>query len=355
VKGWLIWLERADALPRLCLRNLITRADHVIAFAEEAYALSFDAGLEFETTSIRFSYASPATPDETWELDLASFERRLLKRAEIPSGHNPADYKVRRLFALAPDGEEVPITLLTRADAPAGIKPLYLLGYGSYGFAMTADFEPDHLSLVDRGFAVALAHIRGGQERGRRWYEAGRLMHKQNTFSDFIAVAQHLIAAGETETGRIVAHGRSAGGLLMGAVANQAPQLFAGIIAEVPFVDVMNTMLDETLPLTPGEWSEWGDPIRNESAFKTMLAYSPYDNIAENPYPAILALAGVSDPRVTYWEPAKWIAKLRNVALGGPFLLKTDLNAGHGGKPGRFSSLDEPALILAFAIACVSR
>jgi oligopeptidase B len=258
-------------------------------------------------------------------------------------------------MARAPDGELVPISLLCRADLAAkGPLPLLLYGYGAYGTAIPAAFNANRLSLVDRGFVFAIAHIRGGTDKGWHWYEDGKLQRKPNTFSDFVAVARHLIAEGWTSKKRIVAQGGSAGGLLMGAVANLAPELFAGIIADVPFVDVVNTILDDTLPLTPPEWLEWGNPIKDEQAFNTMLSYSPYDNVAAKTYPAILAMGGVTDPRVTYWEPAKWVAKLRTTMQGGgPILLKTNMDAGHGGASGRFSRLEEVALQQAFALWCV--
>jgi oligopeptidase B len=295
------------------------------------------------------------TPAEVYDYDMASRTRVLRKRQEIPSGHDPARYLTRRLMARAPDGELVPVSLLCRADLAAkGPLPLLLYGYGAYGTAIPAAFNANRLSLVDRGFVFAIAHIRGGTDKGWHWYEDGKLQRKPNTFSDFVAVARHLIAEGWTSKKRIVAQGGSAGGLLMGAVANLAPELFAGIIADVPFVDVVNTILDDTLPLTPPEWLEWGNPIKDEQAFRTMLSYSPYDNVAAKTYPAILAMGGVTDPRVTYWEPAKWVAKLRTTMQGGgPILLKTNMDAGHGGASGRFSRLEEVALQQAFALWCV--
>ncbi|HZY11277.1 MAG TPA: S9 family peptidase [Beijerinckiaceae bacterium] len=348
-------LEREDGLPRIVVRDEQTREEHAIGFEEEAYSLDIHSGYEFDTSILRFTYSSMTTPAEVYDYDMRTRMRVLRKRQEIPSGHDPARYVTRRLMAPAQDGELVPISLLCRADlVHKGRMPLLLQGYGAYGSAMPASFNANRLSLVDRGFVYALAHIRGGTDKGWHWYEEGKLDKKPNTFSDFIAAAHHLITEGWTTRKRIVAQGGSAGGLLMGAVANLAPELFAGIIADVPFVDVINTILDDTLPLTPPEWLEWGNPIKDAQAFKTMLSYSPYDNVASKVYPPILALGGLTDPRVTYWEPAKWVAKLRaTMAGGGPILLKTNTDAGHAGASGRFSRLEQTALQQAFALWCV--
>lgn len=353
--GHLVRLERSNALPSIIVRQLASNAEHAVAFDEAAYSLDTSAGYEFDTTVLRFSYSSMTTPSEIYDYDMAARTRVLRKRQEVPSGHNPANYVVKRLFAKAHDGVEIPVSILHRRDfAFDGKAPLLLYGYGAYGISIPASFSANRLSLVDRGIVYAIAHIRGGTEKGWQWYVDGKRDKKPNTFRDFISSAEGLIAAGYTSGGRIVAHGGSAGGMLMGAVANLAPELFAGIIAEVPFVDVLNTMLDDTLPLTPPEWPEWGNPIVNESDFRTILAYSPYDNIEEHRYPAIFALGGIADPRVTYWEPAKWIAKLRAaMSSGGPALLRTNMGAGHGGASGRFSRLDEVALCYAFALSTV--
>ncbi|MDJ1159059.1 S9 family peptidase [Chelatococcus sp. SYSU_G07232] len=349
----LVWLEREDARPRLVVRDLGSGEDHAVAFPEEAYSLSLESSFEFDTDVVRFTYASMTTPAETYDYDMATRERRLMKRQEVPSGHDPADYVTERLFATAPDGERVPISLVYRRGTPLdGTAPCLLYGYGAYGSAMPASFSTGRLSLVDRGLVYAIAHVRGGTEKGWRWYKDGKREKKPNTFTDFIACAEHLIAAGYTAKGRIVAHGGSAGGMLMGAVANMAPHLFAAIIADVPFVDVLNTMLDGDLPLTPPEWPEWGNPIEDPAAFAAIRAYSPYDRVAAQRYPAILALGGLSDPRVTYWEPAKWVAKLRaTMTGGGPILLKTNMDAGHGGAAGRFDRIKEVAFNYAFALA----
>jgi oligopeptidase B len=348
----LIRLEREEGLPRIVVRDLLTGTESSIAFDEEAYGLGVDAGYEFDTDTLRFIYASMARPAETYDYDLATGERRLVKRQEVPSGHDPEAYVVRRIFATAKDGAKVPVSILHRRDLKLdGSAPCLLYGYGSYGAAMSASFRTRPLSLVDRGFVYAIAHIRGGTDKGWSWYLDGKRQNKPNSFTDFIAAGEMLAAEGFTSRGRIVAEGGSAGGMLMGAVANLAPELFAGIIAEVPFVDVLNTILDESLPLTPMEWPEWGDPIRDEAAFRTILSYSPYDNVKAQIYPPILATGGLADPRVTYWEPAKWVARLRaTMTGGGPIMLHTNMDAGHAGAAGRFDSLKETALAYAFAI-----
>ncbi len=355
--GHLVRLERANALPSIVIRDLGTGGEHAIAFDEQAYSLGTIGGYEFDTTRLRFAYSSMTTPSEVFDYDMASRERTLRKRQEIPSGHDPADYVTRRIMARSHDGAEVPVSILHRRDfARDGKAPLLLYGYGSYGHAMPASFSANRLSLVDRGFVYAIAHVRGGADKGWRWYLDGKREKKTNTFDDFAAAGRALIDAKYTAAGRIVGHGGSAGGMLMGAVANRASELFAGILAEVPFVDVLNTMLDDTLPLTPPEWPEWGNPITDEAAFRTILAYSPYENVAAKSYSAILAMAGLTDPRVTYWEPAKWIARLRaTMTGGGPVLLRTNMGAGHGGASGRFSRLDEVAIGYAFALWSVGQ
>ena len=353
----MVRLERESANPRIVVREIASGAETPVAFPEEAYSLGLDGGYEFDTDTIRFVYSSMTTPSETFDYDVVSGERTLLKRQEVPSGFDGARYVTRRLFGRAKDGETVPISLVHRRDLPRdGSAPCLLYGYGSYGTSMPASFRTNLLSLVDRGFVYAIAHVRGGTEKGWRWYLDGKREKKPNTFSDFIACGEALIEAGYTARGRIVAHGGSAGGMLMGAVANLAPDLFAGIVADVPFVDVLNTMLDGDLPLTPPEWPEWGDPGRDEAAFRAILSYSPYDNVSPQPYPAILALGGLTDPRVTYWEPAKWVARLRaTMTGGGPVLLRINMEAGHGGAAGRFDRLEEVGLIYAFALAAAGR
>jgi oligopeptidase B len=352
LSDWLVRLEREDSLPRIVVRHIASGEEHAIAFPEEAYSLGAEGGYEFVTDRLRFHYSSMTTPNEVWDYDLKTRARTLRKRQEVPSGHDPAAYVTRRLRAKAPDGEMVPISILHRRDVkPDGTAPLLLYGYGAYGYALPAAFNTGRLSLVDRGFVYAIAHVRGGSEKGRHWYKAGKLLNKPNTFTDFIAAGEFLRAQGYAAPGKIVAHGGSAGGLLMGAVANLRADLFGGIIAEVPFVDVINTMLDDSLPLTPPEWQEWGNPITDEQAFHAMLGYSPYDNVRAQSYPAILALAGLTDPRVTYWEPAKWIAKLRSLNTSNNMIaLRTNMEAGHGGAAGRFDRLKEVALSYAFAL-----
>jgi oligopeptidase B len=357
LRDWLVRLERYEGLPRIVVRRLADGEEHTIAFAEEAYSLGMETGYEFATDALRFFYSSMTTPTETWDYDMRGRTRELKKRQEVPSGHDPARFVTRRIFAPAKDGETVPISLLHLRDTPIdGSAPCLLFGYGAYGFAIPASFSTNRLSLVERGFVVAIAHIRGGTDKGWRWYREGKLTHKRNTFTDFIAAAEHLIREGFAARGRLIAHGGSAGGLLMGAIANLRPDLFAGVIAEVPFVDALNTMLDDSLPLTPPEWPEWGDPIRDAEAFRRIRSYSPYDNVRAQGYPAMLALAGLSDPRVTYWEPAKWVAKLRALKTDdNPLVLRTNMDAGHGGAAGRFDRLDEVALVYAFALKTVGR
>lgn len=350
-ENWLIWLERANGLPRLCYRNG-EGAVQAVAFDEEAYALGIGTNYEYATNTLRFSYSSSTTPQSTIDVDLTTGVQTVRKVQEVPSGHNTADYAVRRIFATADDGSEVPVTVLTRADhKDDGSAPCLLYGYGSYGISIPASFSTNALSLVDRGFVYAIAHIRGGKDKGFAWYKQGKAEHKVNTFTDFIAARDDLVDTRVVDGSKIVAQGGSAGGMLMGAVANMAPEKFAGIIAQVPFVDVLNTMLDDTLPLTPPEWPEWGNPIEDEEAFHRIKAYSPYDAVSAQNYPAIFALAGLTDPRVTYWEPAKWVARLRELATSDtPLLLKTNMDAGHGGAAGRFDRLDEIGEVFAFAI-----
>ena len=334
------------------IRDRKTGEEHAIAFAEEAYALGLQGSLEYDTDMIRFSYSSMTTPNQLYDYNMVTRERTLLKTQEVPSGHTISDYVTRRIQAKAHDGELVPVSILYRKDTKLdGSAPCLLYGYGAYGHSIPASFSTSALSLVDRGFVYAIAHIRGGMDKGYYWYETGKMEGKVNTFKDFISAADSLVEGQFTSYGKIVAQGGSAGGMLMGAVVNLAPEKFAGILAAVPFVDVLNTMLDDTLPLTPPEWPEWGNPIEDEEAYRRMAAYSPYDNVAALPYPPILALGGLTDPRVTYWEPAKWVAKLREFTTGdAPILLKTNMGAGHGGASGRFQRMEETAFEYAFAV-----
>ena len=347
----LVRTERVDALDRIVV---VSRAglEHEIAFDEAAYALDLESTYEYDSTTTRFVYQSPTTPRQTYDYDLATRERTLRKTQEVPSGHDPARYVAQRLYAKAPDGQDVPITVLMLKDTPLdGSAPLLLYGYGAYGIAMEPSFSIRNLSLVDRGWIWATAHIRGGSDKGWGWFLDGRKEKKPNSFTDFIACAEHLITQGYATKGKIAAYGGSAGGMLMGAVANLRPDLWGAIIAAVPFVDVLNTMSDTSLPLTPPEWPEWGNPLEDAAAYDLIEGYSPYDRVSAQAYPPVLATGGLSDPRVTYWEPQKWIAKLRDFSTGdAPMLLKINMEAGHGGASGRFDFLKEIALDYAFAV-----
>lgn len=348
----MIWLERENAQPRINVTRLSDGVSHEVAFDEEAYDLGVRLGYEFDTTILRISYSSMTTPAQIFDYDMNDKTRVVRKEQEVPSGHDPADYVTRRLWAPSHDGTKVPVTLLHRADtALDGSDPVLLYGYGAYGISMPASFSANRLSLVDRGFIYAIAHIRGGSDCGFGWYENGKLRDKINTFRDFIAAGEHLVNQRLATVGNIVANGRSAGGMLMGAVANMRPDLFKAVVAEVPFVDVMTTMCDTTLPLTPPEWTEWGNPIEDEDAYQDIRAYSPYDNVSAQSYPNILAVGGLTDPRVTYWEPAKWIARLRAEKTDdNTTLLHTVMEAGHGGASGRFDRLEEIAMVYAFML-----
>jgi oligopeptidase B len=354
-KDHLVRLERADANHHIVITDRGDLKERPIPVSEEAYALALDPGYEYDTAVLRFVYQSPTTPRSWFDYDMASGARTLKKTQEIPSGHDPKRYVARRLFAKVPDGESVPITVLMKAGTPLdGTAPMLLYGYGSYGLSTDPTFSIRSLSLVDRGWIWAIAHVRGGSEKGWGWFLGGRAMTKKNTFTDFIACAEHLTAHGYGAKGRIVAYGGSAGGMLMGAITNLRPELWAGVIGAVPFVDVLNTMSDTSLPLTPPEWPEWGNPLTDPAAYDYIASYSPYDNVAAKPYPAILATGGLSDPRVTYWEPAKWAAKLRaNTASPRPVLLRINMEAGHHGSAGRFESLKEVAREYAFAMRAI--
>ncbi len=352
----LVRVERVEANDRIVIMDR-DGGERPVAVDEEAYALSLGGSYEFDTAVLRYTYESPTQPRQWFDLDMATGTRRLCKTQDVPSGHDPSAYVCRRLTARAADGAAVPVTLLARRDAlAAGACPTLLYGYGAYGIAMMPGFSVQKLSLVDRGWIWAVAHVRGGSEKGWGWFLDGRREHKANTFTDFIACAEHLVASGHAAAGRIVAHGGSAGGMLMGAVANLRPELWAGVAASVPFVDVLNTMSDASLPLTPPEWPEWGDPLTDAEAYDRIAGYSPYDRVEAQAYPAILALGGLSDPRVTYWEPAKWVARLRACTTGdAPVLLRINMDAGHGGASGRYEHLKEPALVQAFALWAIER
>ena len=355
--AFLVHVERVDALDRIVITDRGTGGSRPLLVDGEAYCLSVIGGYEYDTTVLRYAYDSPREPRQVYDYDMATGERVLRKTQEIPSGHDPAAYVVRRLQATAPDGTAIPITLLARRDAfAAGPCPVMLYGYGAYGHATMPHFSIQALNLVERGWIWATAHVRGGSEKGWGWFLDGRGSAKPNTFSDFVACADHLVTAGHATPGRIVAYGGSAGGLLVGAVLNMRPELWAGVAAAVPFVDVLNTMSDMTLPLTPAEWPEWGNPLTDAAAYDVIASYSPYDAISTQRYPPVLALGGLSDPRVTYWEPAKWVAKLREHTTGSaPILLRTNMTAGHGGRSGRYEYLREPALVQAFALWAMQR
>ena len=359
---YLVHVERVDALDRIVITDRATGEARPLAVDEEAYCLSVVGGYEYDTVTLRYAYDSPREPRQVFDVDMSAGDmaygsRVLRKTQEIPSGHDPAAYVVRRVQATAPDGVLVPMTLLARRDAfEAGACPVLLYGYGSYGISSMPHFSIQALNLVERGWIWATAHVRGGSEKGWGWFLDGRGAQKPNTFSDFTACADHLVAAGHAETGRIVAYGGSAGGLLVGAVLNQRPELWAGVAAAVPFVDVLNTMSDTSLPLTPPEWPEWGNPLEDAGAYDLIASYSPYDQVAARAYPPVLALGGLSDPRVTYWEPAKWVSKLRAHMTGdAPILLRMNMEAGHGGRSGRYEYLREPALVQAFALWAMAR
>ncbi len=315
---------------------------------------SYDAGLgdnpEWSTSKLRLSYESMVSPATVYDYDVAARTLEVLKVQEIPSGYDASLYVTERLEIPARDGTPIPVSVVMRKDRQPG-GPLYLYGYGAYGISIPPGFSTARLSLVDRGFAYAIAHIRGGDDLGRAWYKAGKLERRTNTFNDFVDAAKGLIDRGYTEAGRIAIAGGSAGGELMGAVVNSDPHLWGAVVAHVPFVDVLSTMLDETLPLTPGEWPEWGNPIEDRAAFELIRSYSPYDQLKPQAYPPLLVTAGLNDPRVTYWEPAKWVAKLREVKTDqNELLFKTNMGAGHGGKSGRFESLEETAEEFAFIL-----
>ena len=351
-KDYWVRVERIEALPRIIVTDS-KGCEYSIAFNEDVYAITLDGSLEFETKNLRFNYSSMTTPEQVFDYDMATRERELLKTQEVPSGHDPKDYVTQRLFFPAQDGELIPVSILYRKDTHLdGTAPVLLYGYGAYGMSIPASFNISRLSLVDRGFIYAIAHIRGGMDKGYRWYKFGRMNYKTNTFNDFIDVADGFVAKGMVAPGRIAAHGGSAGGMLMGVVSNRRPDLFSVILAEVPFVDVLNTMLDNTLPLTPPEWPEWGNPINSLEAYEYIRSYSPYDNVEAKNYPSIFATAGLTDPRVTYWEPAKWVAKLREMKKDeNTICLKTNMDAGHGGASGRFHRLKETAELYAFLLS----
>jgi oligopeptidase B len=345
-----VW-ERMDGLRRIRVLELATGKEHLIPFPEPVYTVRAEENLEFDTTVFRFSYTSLVTPGSVVDYDMVARTWTVRKQTEVLGGYDPSLYQSERRFATAPDGTRVPISLVYRLPLERdGGRPLLLQGYGSYGYSYDPAFSSNLLSLLERGYVVAIAHVRGGEEMGRAWYEGGKLLHKRNTFTDFIAAAEHLVAEEYTSPDRLAINGGSAGGLLMGAVTNLRPDLFKAVIAEVPFVDAVNTMLDATLPLTVIEYDEWGNP--NDPAFYEYIrAYSPYDNVTSKDYPNILVTAGLNDPRVAYWEPAKWTARLRARKTDrNRLLLRTNMGAGHGGASGRYDYLREVAFKYAFLL-----
>ncbi len=352
----LVLCGRAEGLSQMWVMSLDPAktdqvATHRMDFPEPVYDVWPHSNPDFESAVLRFSYTSLTTPDSVYDYHMSDQSHELKKRKEIPSGFDPDLYEAQRLYATANDGTQIPISLVRRKNMPQDQPaPTLLYGYGSYGASIDPSFNANRFSLVDRGMTFAIAHVRGGGEMGRAWYEDGKFLAKKNTFTDFIACAEHLITEGYTTPAQLVAEGRSAGGLLMGAITNMRPDLFAGIVAGVPFVDVINTMLDPSIPLTVIEWEEWGDP-NDPVYYDYMKSYSPYDNVEAKAYPNILATAGLNDPRVQYWEPAKWVAKLRKIRTDdNRLLLKTNMGAGHGGSSGRFDYLEEVAFDYAFLL-----
>jgi oligopeptidase B len=353
--NYAVVLERTGGLEQLRIVRLEDGDEHVVNQPEPAYTLGAEATMEWDTELVRFGYSSLVNPPSSIEYDMARRERRVVKRATVGGGFDPSQYRSERVWATAGDGTRVPISLVCRADqALDGSAPCLLYGYGSYEIPIDPTFSHLRVNLLEKGFVFAIAHVRGGGEMGRPWYEQGRLMNKRNTFDDFIACAEKLVTDGWTSPGRLVARGGSAGGLLMGAVANMRPDLFRAVVAEVPFVDVVTTMSDESLPLTVTEWEEWGNPRDDPDAYSYMKSYSPYDNVRAVAYPWMYVTAGLNDPRVGYWEPAKWVAKLRDMSTGdGPLLLRTELGAGHQGPSGRYDAWRDEARVQAFVLAAV--
>ncbi|PCG09896.1 S9 family peptidase [Sphingomonas ginsenosidimutans] len=344
---------REDGLDQIELHSYDPAVPaHRIPFPEASYTAGTGDNPEYDQSVIRLGYESMVTPGTVYDYDTATGALTVLKVQEIPCGYDAARYATERLTIPARDGTAIPVSIVYPAGFPRdGSRPLFLYAYGAYGHAIPPGFSTGRLSLLDRGFAYAIAHIRGGDDLGQQWYHDGKLEKRTNTFTDFVDVARGLVADGWTSAGRIAIAGRSAGGELMGAVVNSDPDLWGAVIADVPFVDVLNTMLDETLPLTPGEWPEWGNPIEDREAFELIRSYSPYDNVTAQDYPPLFISGGLNDPRVTYWEPAKWAAKLRATKTDdNVLLLKTNMGAGHGGKSGRFESLREAAEEHAFVL-----
>jgi oligopeptidase B len=349
-RGFLAIQERKNGMKTLRIFDGF-ELDYYLDFDEQAYTVTLAENPEFETENVRYNYTSMTTPNSVYDYNVRMNESNLLKRQEVLGGYNPEEYYTERLEAVAADGAKIPVSLVyKRGIDHNGNTPLLLYGYGSYGYSSDPYFSSVRLSLLDRGFIFAIAHIRGGEEMGRQWYEEGKLMKKMNTFTDFIACGEFLVSENYTSPGHMYALGGSAGGLLVGAVINLRPDLFHGVISAVPFVDVVTTMLDESIPLTTSEYDEWGNP--NDSAsFFYMLSYSPYDNVKPVEYPALLVTTGLHDSQVQYWEPAKWVARMRDVKKGSnPLYLWTNMEYGHGGASGRFERYKETALEYAFLL-----
>jgi oligopeptidase B len=356
-ESYLVLYYRRDGLTGLSVLPASgTGEERPIIFPEPLYTVGPGSNPEYTQTRFRLGYNSMVTPSTVYDYDLATGELTVLKQVPVlpaPSGrpYVPSDYEQFREWAVAADGTRVPISIVCKKGTPRdGSAPCLIYGYGSYEHSLDPSFSIARLSLLDRGFAYAIAHIRGGGEMGRAWYDNGKTLTKRNTFTDFVACASHLVSAKWTSADRLIARGGSAGGLLMGAVVNLAPSAFAGIVAQVPFVDALNSILDPSLPLTVTEWEEWGDPLHDADVYAYMKSYTPYENVAAAPYPAIFALTSLNDTRVLFHEPAKWMARLRAVASGGPFLLKTEMEAGHGGRSGRYDAWQEEALVLAWIV-----
>ena len=346
--------ERSEATTQIRVRRLSTAEEYVLDQPEAVSTVHLTANDDMDWPQLRFIYTSLVTPTTVVDVDLDSGERIVRKVQPVLGGYEPARYTSRRVWATASDGTAVPISLVHRADRRPG-GPVLLYGYGSYELSIDPSFSSARLSLLDRGWAYAIAHVRGGGEMGRRWYEDGKLMAKTNTFDDFVAAGEALVDDGVAGVGRVAIRGGSAGGLLVGAALNRAPSAWAAVVAEVPFVDALTTILDPSLPLTVTEWEEWGNPLESPEIYDLMASYSPYENIPSQHLPPVLATAGLHDPRVGYWEPAKWVARLRDVAEpeGGPFLCKTELGAGHGGPSGRYDAWRDEALVFAFLLDVV--
>ncbi|HEV7704364.1 MAG TPA: prolyl oligopeptidase family serine peptidase, partial [Gemmatimonadaceae bacterium] len=352
-KRFVVVSERAGGLPRLRVRDLASGITHFITFPEPAYGVFPVQNADFDSPTLRFQYSSLITPASTYDYDMKARTRVLKKRLEVP-GYDASRYEVKRLMVAVRDGVHVPVSMIVKKGwAQDGTHPLLLYAYGSYGYTTEATFNSPALSLVDRGFAYAIAHIRGGQEMGREWYDDGKMMNKKNTFNDFVDVAEYLEKQKFTSADKMVANGGSAGGLLMGAVSNMRPDLFRAIVADVPFVDVINTMMDASLPLTSQEWQQWGDPHIKEQ-YEYMKTYSPYDNVAHKAYPWMLVTSSLNDSQVSYWEPTKWVAKLRATKTdSNPLYFKVNMAGGHGGSSGRYDRLHEVAFREAFMLDAV--